>query len=84
MSATLPSTSNATTSSYSRFSALVRYHPAGAWQSITYTVLGTFAKVWLAKLAKPGNGDGETVFALKVLKKMDGERALRITDLGLG
>ncbi|KAI9726984.1 MAG: serine/threonine protein kinase, AGC [Chrysothrix sp. TS-e1954] len=31
----------------------------------------TFARVWLAKLAKPQNGDEDTVFALKILRKVD-------------
>ncbi|KAF2431023.1 Pkinase-domain-containing protein [Tothia fuscella] len=32
---------------------------------------GTFARVWLAKLAKPKNGDQEKVWALKILRKVD-------------
>lgn len=33
---------------------------------------GTFARVWLAKLAKAKGGDDQKVFALKVLRKVDG------------
>ena len=33
---------------------------------------GTFARVWLARLAKPKDGDDGTVYALKVLRKVDG------------
>jgi hypothetical protein len=33
---------------------------------------GTFARVWLARLAWPHEGDEEKVFALKVLRKVDG------------
>lgn len=32
---------------------------------------GTFARVWLAKLAKPQAGDEDKVFALKILRKVD-------------
>ena len=35
------------------------------------TLPGTFARVWLAQEAKP-NQDEEKVFALKVLRKVDG------------
>ncbi|KAK5010369.1 hypothetical protein LTR28_010288 [Elasticomyces elasticus] len=34
---------------------------------------GTFARVWLARLKKPRSGDANKVFALKVLRKVDGE-----------
>jgi protein kinase A len=33
---------------------------------------GTFARVWLARLANPRHEDRNKVFALKVLKKVDG------------
>lgn len=33
---------------------------------------GTFARVWLARFANPKNQDTNKVFALKVLKKVDG------------
>ena len=33
--------------------------------------LGTFARVWLVKLAKPSEGDENKVFALKILRKPD-------------
>ncbi|KAI9795212.1 MAG: serine/threonine protein kinase, AGC [Piccolia ochrophora] len=32
---------------------------------------GTFARVWLARLAKPNQGDRDKVYALKVLRKAD-------------
>ncbi|KAI9672775.1 MAG: serine/threonine protein kinase, AGC [Alyxoria varia] len=32
---------------------------------------GTFARVWLAKLADPPEGEGDKVFALKILRKVD-------------
>jgi hypothetical protein len=35
---------------------------------------GTFARVWLARLAKPRPEECHKVFALKVLKKIDGMR----------
>lgn len=34
---------------------------------------GTFARVWLAKLAKAQPGDEDKVFALKILQKVDGK-----------
>lgn len=34
---------------------------------------GTFARVWLAKLAKPQQGDEDKVFALKILRKVDSQ-----------
>ena len=37
-----------------------------------WILLGTFARVWLAQVAKPRNKDEEKVFALKVLRKADG------------
>ena len=36
------------------------------------TLPGTFARVWLAEVTKPGSKDEEKVFALKVLRKADG------------
>jgi protein kinase A len=41
---------------------------------LTLSYAGTFARVWLVKLANPGPGDREKVFALKVLRKVDGEK----------
>lgn len=41
---------------------------------------GTFARVWLARLANRKNGDQNKVFALKVLRKVDGE----LRSLGVG
>lgn len=35
---------------------------------------GTFARVWLVKLAHPMQGAEDRVFALKVLRKTEGER----------
>lgn len=34
---------------------------------------GTFARVWLVRLAEPQPGDENKVFALKILRKVDGE-----------
>lgn len=34
--------------------------------------LGTFARVWLVRLASPAEQDKNKVFALKVLRKADG------------
>jgi hypothetical protein len=40
---------------------------------LTFAVPGTFARVWLAKLAKPKNDEEKNkVFALKVLRKVEG------------
>jgi hypothetical protein len=39
---------------------------------VRLTIAGTFARVWLVKLAWPQEGDEEKVFALKVLRKVDG------------
>ena len=36
---------------------------------------GTFARVWLARLANPRPEECNKVFALKVLKKIDGMRS---------
>lgn len=36
--------------------------------------LGTFARVWLVKLRTPVVQDQDKVFALKVLRKVDGEQ----------
>ena len=41
-------------------------------------IVGTFARVWLARLATPGKEDTKKVFALKILRKVDGNRALRL------
>lgn len=35
-------------------------------------VLGTFARVWLVRLANPAEEDRDKVFALKVLRKAEG------------
>lgn len=45
---------------------------------LTHT--GTFARVWLVKLKSPRSEDRDKVYALKVLKKADGE-CLRSRDL---
>jgi len=37
-------------------------------------LLGTFARVWLVKLKTPAEEDRDKVFALKVLRKVDGEQ----------
>lgn len=36
---------------------------------------GTFARVWLVRLKNVRNGDENKVFALKILRKVDGTRA---------
>jgi hypothetical protein len=37
---------------------------------------GTFARVWLARLPHPKDSTQDQVFALKVLRKVDGEMRL--------
>ena len=37
---------------------------------------GTFARVWLARLAQPADEDKDKVFALKILRKTDGKFAV--------
>ena len=37
---------------------------------------GTFARVWLVRLANPRPEDREKVFALKVLRKVEGDPPL--------
>ena len=39
---------------------------------ICYGGIGTFARVWLVRLANPRPEDRDKVFALKVLRKVDG------------
>ena len=41
----------------------------------TISSLGTFARVWLARLANPKQDDDSKVFALKILRKVDGTAA---------
>ncbi len=36
-------------------------------------ILGTFARVWLVRLADPAEEDRDKVFALKVLRKVEGK-----------
>ena len=36
--------------------------------------IGTFARVWLVRLANPRPEDRDKVFALKVLRKVEGRR----------
>lgn len=38
-------------------------------------MLGTFARVWLVRVKNARNGDESKVFALKILRKVDGMRA---------
>lgn len=38
--------------------------------------LGTFARVWLARLANPAIEDKDKVFALKILRKTDSKLVL--------
>ena len=40
---------------------------------LTLGISGTFARVWLARLANPRQEDDAKVFALKVLRKVDGK-----------
>jgi hypothetical protein len=37
-----------------------------------YGAVGTFARVWLVRLANPAPEDRDKVFALKVLRKVEG------------
>lgn len=37
-------------------------------------ISGTFARVWLVKLANPAEADRQKVFALKVLRKVEGKK----------
>ena len=39
-------------------------------------ISGTFARVWLVRLANPAEADRQKVFALKVLRKVEGEKLL--------
>lgn len=39
---------------------------------IHWAFLGTFARVWLVKLANPAEEDRDKVYALKVLRKVEG------------
>lgn len=43
----------------------------------THILLGTFARVCLAKLAQPQDCDAEKVFALKILRKVDSKLKTR-------
>jgi len=45
-------------------------------------VVGTFARVWLVRMKNPKSGEEKKVFALKVLRKAEGERLFleRIAD----
>jgi hypothetical protein len=40
---------------------------------LTDAFKGTFARVWLARLANPKKEDDSKVFALKILRKVDGK-----------
>jgi hypothetical protein len=46
----------------------------GSWRltHADYGAVGTFARVWLVKLANPSPEDKDKVFALKVLRKVEG------------
>ena len=44
---------------------------------------GTFARVWLARLANPMHEDKDKVFALKILRKVDGKPTDCNTNLSL-
>jgi len=39
---------------------------------------GTFARVWLVRLANAKKGDEDKVFALKILRKTDGNLISRL------
>jgi protein kinase A len=38
-----------------------------------FRATGTFARVWLVRLANPAEEDRDKVFALKVLRKVEGD-----------
>lgn len=44
-----------------------------AWLWMLMLGIGTFARVWLVKLANPAEEDRDKVFALKVLRKVEGK-----------
>lgn len=46
----------------------------GSWRltHADHGTVGTFARVWLVKLANPAPEDKDKVFALKVLRKVEG------------
>jgi hypothetical protein len=44
----------------------------GGWMHADYGAVGTFARVWLVRLADPAPEDRDKVFALKVLRKVEG------------
>lgn len=76
--ATLRNISSVTTSNSSKSSALVSMSVKKAVANLIQ-LAGTFARVWLAKLQSPQNGDSEKVFALKVLKKIDSKRTRSVS-----
>lgn len=44
---------------------------------------GTFARVWLVRLANPSQEDRHKVFALKVLRKAEGKYELQFVEMWL-
>jgi hypothetical protein len=44
----------------------------GGWIHTDYGAVGTFARVWLVRLADPAPEERDKVFALKVLRKVEG------------
>jgi hypothetical protein len=44
--------------------------------------IGTFARVWLVRLANARPEDRDKVFALKVLRKVDGASTRQISNCG--
>jgi hypothetical protein len=44
--------------------------------------LGTFARVWLVRLANPLEEDRDKVYALKVLRKVEGECSMSSRQFG--
>lgn len=48
------------------------YYPLKLRDHLVNNLSGTFARVWLVRLARPKDGDDGSVYALKVLRKVDG------------
>jgi protein kinase A len=63
---------------------LVQLRGPGSWMHADdYCAVGTFARVWLVRLADPAPEDRDKVYALKVLRKVEGRstRRTRTRDL---
>lgn len=52
--------------------------PIGALADENTTCVGTFARVWLVKLANPPEEDRDKVYALKVLRKAESGFSLSV------